>query len=132
MDAHLDLGAFSLSLPVADLDASIRFYGHLGFSEIGGEGNWRILGNGTTKIGLFAEHLDEAILTFNPGLPQDFEPGADGMPEPLAEFTDVRVIEQRLDGAGVELERRTETEAGPDHVIVRDPDGHLIMFDQFF
>jgi lactoylglutathione lyase len=54
----LDLGCFSMSLAVADLDRSIAFYEALGFSVLGGEGGYRILGNGLTKIGIFAEHID--------------------------------------------------------------------------
>ena len=26
----------------------------------------------------------------------------------------------------------TETESGPDHVLVTDPDGNVLMFDQFY
>lgn len=132
MSDPLDLGCFSVSLAVADLDASLAFYSALGFSEVGGEGQWRILSNGSTKIGLFAEHIEETILTFNPGLPQQFEPADDGMPEPLPDFTDVREIERRLTDSGITIERPTETDEGPDHIILRDPDGNLIMFDQFF
>jgi catechol 2,3-dioxygenase-like lactoylglutathione lyase family enzyme len=128
----LDLGCFSLSLPVADLDASLAFYAALGFAEIGGEGSWRIIGNGPTKIGLFAEHLDQPILTFNPGLAQEFTPAAEGLPAPLEAFTDVREIERRLVAAGVPLEKGTESAEGPDHILLRDPDGNLVMFDQFF
>lgn len=128
----LELGCFSLSLPGADIDASLAFYATLGFTEIGGEGQWRIIGNGPTKIGLFEEHLDQPILTFNPGLPQEFEPSTEGLPAPLEDFTDVREIERRLIDAGLTLEKGTETEGGPDHILLKDPDGNLLMFDQFF
>lgn len=128
----LELGLFSVSLKVANLDASLAFYATLGFRELGGEGQWRIIGNGTTKLGLFAEHLEGNILTFNPGMAQDDEPDGEGLPEPLDDFTDVREIEQRLTSAGVELMRATETEAGPDHILVTDPDGNVLMFDQFY
>ena len=93
----LDLGLFSVSLRVADLDASLAFYAALGFRELGGEGTWRIIGNGSTKLGLFAEHIDENILTFNPGIAQDYEPEEEGLPEPLPGFTDVREIAARLE-----------------------------------
>ena len=128
----LELGLFSLSLKVSDLDASLAFYATLGFRELGGEGAWRIIGNGSTKLGLFAEHLEGNILTFNPGMAQDYEPEGEGLPEPLPDFTDVREIERRLTDAGVELMKGTETEAGPDHIILTDPDGNVLMFDQFY
>ena len=119
----LDLGQFSVSLRVSDLDASLAFYAALGFRELGGEGNWRIIGNGGTKLGLFAEHLEANILTFNPGMAQDDEPGSEGLPEPLADFTDVREIERRLAQAGITLDRATETEEGPDFILLKDQIG---------
>ena len=83
------------------------------------------------------------ILTFNPGLAQDWPeqhgvteaagPGdGEGLPGPVEGFTDVRVIEQHLVDAGIEITRATETEAGPDHVMLVDPDGNQILIDQFF
>jgi catechol 2,3-dioxygenase-like lactoylglutathione lyase family enzyme len=139
----LDLGCFSMSLCVADLDRSLAFYEALGFSVIGGEDRWRILSNGPTKLGLFEEEIETNILTFNPGLEQDWPGqdgvteaagpgGAPGMPTPKADFTDVREIERRLVDAGIELTRRTTTESGPDHITLADPDGNQILIDQFF
>ena len=128
----LDLGLFSVSLKVSDLDASLAFYAALDFRELGGEGAWRIIGNGSTELGLFAEHLEGNILTFNPGMEQDYEPEGEGLPEPKPGFTNVREIEKRLTDAGIELMKGTETESGPDHVLVTDPDGNVLMFDQFY
>ncbi|GJM38517.1 MAG: hypothetical protein DHS20C19_18840 [Acidimicrobiales bacterium] len=137
MSEPLELGCFSVSLQVQDLGASIAFYEKLGFTALGGDDSYRMLGNGTTVLGLFAGHIEETILTFNPGLGQDFaqksiDSGGEATPEPLADYTDVRVIEQRLEDAGVPLEAGTESPEGPGHILVRDPDGNLIMFDQFF
>ena len=53
MSEPLDLGCFSVSLSVADLDKSVAFYEALGFEVLGGHDNYRILGNGPTKIGVF-------------------------------------------------------------------------------
>lgn len=128
----LDLGLFSLSLSVADLDASLAFYAALGFRELGGEDDWRIIGNGSTKLGLFAEHIEQNILTFNPGMAQDYEPEGEGLPEPLPGFTDVREIERRVAAAGITVDRATETESGPDFLILTDPDGNQLMIDQFY
>lgn len=142
MPEPLDLGCFSVSLAVADLDASLAFYQKLGFSALGGQDRWRILGNGATKIGLFEGMFDDNILTFNPGLSPDWAaqqalleaagPDAEGMPEPVPGFTDVREIERRLVDAGIELTARTETDEGPAHLMLTDPDGNQILVDQFF
>lgn len=137
MGEPLELGCFSISLAVKDLDESIASYEKLGFTAMGGDDSYRMLGNGTTVLGLFVGHIDETILTFNPGLGQDFaqksiDSGGEAVPEPLAEYTDVRVVEQRLKDGGVALEAETDSAEGPAHVLLRDSDGNLIMFDQFF
>ena len=51
----MDLGAFSISLTVKDLQASKAFYEKLGFTAfMGAENqNWLILRNGAHVIGLF-------------------------------------------------------------------------------
>ena len=136
MTKPLDLGCFSISLNVADLDASLAFYSALGFTELGGGDQWRIIGNKATMIGLFAEHIEANILTFNPGIAQEWVADAvdaePGLPEPVAGFTDVRIIERRLKDAGIVLDRPTETPSGPDSIVLKDPDGNLIMIDQFY
>ena len=123
----MDLGAFSVSLAVSDLEASRAFYEALGFRVTGGdvEENWLILANGTTIIGLFHGMFESNILTFNPGLNND-------MAE-LEPFTDVREIQHALDDAGIELESRVDADnpEGPAHITLVDPDGNAIMFDQF-
>ena len=52
----MELGAFSMSLAVKDIEASKDFYGKLGFEAIGGDAsqNWLILRNGDYTIGLFS------------------------------------------------------------------------------
>ena len=62
------LGAFSISLAVADLPASRAFYEALGFSALGGEPEegWLILRNGDAVIGLFSGHVERNTITFNP------------------------------------------------------------------
>jgi catechol 2,3-dioxygenase-like lactoylglutathione lyase family enzyme len=120
------LGAFSVSLPVSDLAASMAFYGALGFEVTGGEPdeNWVILRNGDTVIGLFHEMFTEPILTFNPGHDQHNQ-AVDG-------FVDVREIQARLLDAGIELSVSTDPDGTePAHIVLADPDGHQIMIDQF-
>lgn len=138
-----DLGCFSLALHVDDLNASVTFYSTLGFEVLGGEDGWRILGNGSAKIGLFEGFTPGNSLTFNPGLAQDWEaqegvtrpagPGGEaGRPEPIDGFTDIRVIEQQLVDAGLVLDRRTASAQGPDHILLTDPDGNQVLIDQYF
>ena len=125
----MELGAFSMSLNVADLAKSQAFYEALGFEVTGGdpEHNYLILKNGETTIGLFHGMFEWNILTFNPGLTNRMEC--------IEEFTDVRAIQERLQAAGIELEAAVAEDAGdsgPAHIIVVDPDGNPVMIDQFF
>lgn len=122
----MDLGAFSISLAVQDLQASKAFYEKLGFQATGGdaEQGWLILVNGRSVIGLFQGMFDKNILTFNPGL----DP-VEGMTET---FTDVRAIREALVGAGVEMteDNTQETDSGPAHIAFLDPDGNPVLIDQ--
>ena len=123
----LELGAFSLSLAVADLDASRRFYETLGFEVTGGdaEQGWLILKNGEATLGLFHGMFERNIVTFNPGLTNRMER--------LESFTDVREIEQRLRDAGLELETAPEPNSeGAASITLVDPDGNTVLIDQFF
>jgi lactoylglutathione lyase len=125
----MELGAFSVSLPVADLAASQAFYETLGFEVTGGEAeqNWLIMVNGTTVIGLFHGMLDAPMLTFNPGLSM-----TDGVPTQGEAEVDVREIEAALRAAGIEIAEPVEPgTVGPGHLIVMDPDGNPVMIDQF-
>lgn len=65
----MQLGTFSISLAVKDIQASRAFYEHFGFTVFGGDAsqNWLILKNGDHIIGLFQGMFDRNILTFNPG-----------------------------------------------------------------
>lgn len=121
----MELGAFSVSLTVKDIEASRSFYEKLGFSSLGGDAaqGWLILKNGSTVIGLFQGMFDHNILTFNPGWDQ--------AARPLATFTDVREIQKSLDAQGVALTTRADPDgSGPAHIVLSDPDGNVIMFDQ--
>ena len=121
----MQLGAFSVSLAVKDIQASKRFYEKLGFTAPMGDiaANWTILKNGDCVIGLFQGMFEKNILTFNPGWDQ----GA----QPLASFTDVRELKRQLKEQGVEiLQEAGEGDAGPASFVVVDPDGNPILFDQ--
>ncbi len=119
------LGAFSVSLAVADLTASKDFYAKLGFTVAGGNAdqNWLILRNGTVTIGLFQGMFERNMMTFNPGW--------DAVCDTLEEFTDVREHQRRLKAEGLALQTETDPDAtGPGSVVLIDPDGNPILIDQ--
>lgn len=121
----MSLGAFSISLAVKDLKASIAFYEKLGFSSPGGSGdaNYAILKNGDAVIGLFQGMFDKNIITFNPGWGQDASE--------VNPFDDVREIQKRLKAEGLELTAEAdESTTGPASITLIDPDGNPILIDQ--
>ncbi len=121
----MELGAFSISLAVADLEASRVFYEKFGFEVVGGDSsqNWQILRNGGHTIGLFQGMFEGNILTFNPGW--------DGEAQPLDSFTDVRELQTQLKADGVTLiSEADESSAGPASFMAVDPDGNTILVDQ--
>lgn len=121
----MELGAFSVSLTVEDLDASKAFYEKFGFELVGGEAseNWLILRNGYCTIGLFQGMFDKNILTFNPGW--------DDKAQPVGKFTDVRDLQRELKSRGVNfVSEADEGGAGPASFVVLDPDGNPILVDQ--
>ncbi|MCB0253514.1 MAG: VOC family protein [Anaerolineae bacterium] len=121
----MQLGAFSISLAVKDIQASKTFYEKLGFRSLGNSGadDWMILKNGDHVIGLFQDMFERNILTFNPGWDQNAQP--------LAAFTDVRELQQRLKAEGVKLVLEAdENTTGPASIMLHDPDGNPILIDQ--
>lgn len=121
----MELGAFSISLAVKDLEASRQFYEKFGFKAFHGDAsqNWLILKNGDHVIGLFQGMFEKNILTFNPGW--------DGNAQPLASFTDVRELQRQLKAQAVEFQQEAdESTTGPASFIVADPDGNPIFVDQ--
>ena len=121
----MELGNFSLSLAVKDLEASRQFYEKLGFRTFGGDParNWLILKNGDLVIGLFQGMFQRNIMTFNPGW--------DGNAQTLESFTDVRELQRQLRAHEVTLASEAdESTTGPASFMVVDPDGNPILFDQ--
>ena len=121
----MELGAFSVSLAVKNLQASRAFYETLGLSAMGGDAaqGWLILKNGSTVIGLFQGIFEKNILTFNPGWDQ--------AAQPLPSFTDVRQIQAVLEARGAALDTRADPDTtGPAHIVLTDPDGNVVMLDQ--
>lgn len=122
----LELGVFSVSLTVRDLQASREFYEKLGFvvREDTSAHNYLILRNGETTLGLFQGMFERNILTFNPGLTNRMER--------IKEFTDVRVIQDSLRERGLVLQTEAESGTGAASCTIIDPDGNPILIDQFF
>ena len=121
----MELGGFSVSLNVADLDASEAFYKNLGFSVYHGEKSqgWLIMKNGETNIGLFQGMFEKNILTFNPGWDQNAQD--------TENYTDVRELQKQLKASGVELTTEAdENSEGPASITMLDPDGNPILIDQ--
>jgi lactoylglutathione lyase len=121
----MQLGAFSISLAVKDVQASKAFYEKFGFSVFGGNADqgWLILKNGDCIIGLFHGMFDKNILTFNPGW--------DSSARTLDSFTDVRELQRQLRAQGVAFTNEAdETTTGPASFVAVDPDGNPVLVDQ--
>ena len=121
----MELGAFSISLTVKDIEVSKSFYEKLGFMTFHGDisQNWLIMKNGDHAIGLFQGMFEKNILTFNPGWDENAQA--------LESFTDVRELQRQLKARGVELaSEANESTTGPASFTVIDPDGNPILVDQ--
>jgi catechol 2,3-dioxygenase-like lactoylglutathione lyase family enzyme len=121
----VDLGTFSVSLAVKDVEASQTFYEKFGFAPFHGDVSkgWVIMKNGGTVIGLFQGMFERNILTFNPGW--------DSNAQALDSFTDVRELQRELKSHGIEFQvAADESTTGPASFIAVDPDGNPILVDQ--
>jgi hypothetical protein len=121
----MELGNFSLSLNVKDIEISKSFYEKLGFQVFGGDitQNWLIMKSGDLTIGLFQGMFEKNMMTFNPGW--------DKNANPLEDFTDVRTLQREMKAKGIKIETEAdESTTGPASFMVIDPDGNPILFDQ--
>jgi len=121
----MNLGAFSISLTVKDLEVSKQFYENLGFTVFGGDPkmNYLILKNGNALIGLFQGMFQKNILTFNPGWDENAQV--------VEGFDDVRAIQADLKAKNVSLDSEADpSTTGPASIFLTDPDGNLILIDQ--
>lgn len=121
----MKLGAFSASLSVKDINVSKEFYESLGFSILAGsvEKNYLIMKNENALIGLFQGMFEGNILTFNPGWDENGKN--------IADFDDIREIQQQLKNKGLKIENEVdEKTTGPASIMIADPDGNLILIDQ--
>ncbi len=125
MEDKMKLGAFSVSLNVKDLQASKQFYEALGFTVFAGDmaRRYLIMKSDGTLIGLFQGMFEKTLLTFNPGWDQDAKT--------LENFVDVRDIQKHLKSKGIPLAMEAdESTNGPASIMLSDPDGNQILFDQ--
>ena len=121
----MELGVFSKSLAVKNLEVSKSFYKKLGFHVFGGDQaqNWLIMKNGDHVIGLFQGMFEKNIMTFNPGW--------DKNGNKLDSFTDVRDLQRELKAQGVKFENEAdESTTGPASLMFLDPDGNTILVAQ--
>lgn len=124
-EKHMDLGAFSISLPVNDIVASKAFYEKLGFRIMEGkiEDGWLILKNNEHVIGLFQGMFEKPMLTFNPGWTQNGQN--------TDTYTDIRTLREELKRQGITLSKDDiQNESGPASLVLEDPDGNPILIDQ--
>jgi len=104
----MELGTFSVSLNVKDIQTSKSFYEDLGFEVFGGDisQNWIIMKNGNCTIGLFQGMFEKNTLTYNPGW--------DKNASELDSFTDVRELQRQLKAKGIKMETEAdENSSGP-------------------
>lgn len=124
-DEPVQLGNFSVSLTVKDIQASKAFYEKLDFKVVNGniDQKWIVLQNGTTTVGLFQGMFERNMLTFNPG----WTP----MKETLENFQDVRELQRTLKTRGIKFQTEAdESTTGPASFVIADPDGNPILVDQ--
>lgn len=97
MACEMELGAFSISLSVKNIDESKVFYQEIGFEIRGGEQseNGLMLRNGDHTIGLFQGMFKGNVMTFNPGWDKNCKT--------LESFTDVRAILEEFEDQGVNI-----------------------------
>lgn len=121
----MDLGSFSVSLAVKDINVSKAFYEKLGFEPVGGDPsqNWLILKNRDHVLGLFQGMFEDNILTFNPGWDQN---GGE-----TETFTDVRDLQREIKSNGIDpISEADEATSGRASMMLVDPDGNHILIDQ--
>ncbi len=121
----MNLGTFSLSLSVKNIQASKTFYENLGFKVFTGDiaQHWLIMKNGNATIGLFQGMFEKNTLTFNPGWDENANK--------LEAFTDVRDIQRKLKSKGIKMVTEADENAsGAASFLILDPDGNPILIDQ--
>ena len=79
--------------------------------------------NENSLIGLFQDMFKGNILTFNPGWDENAQN--------IESFDDVREIQKSLESQGIKLDfKADENSKGPASIMLKDPDGNVILIDQ--
>jgi catechol 2,3-dioxygenase-like lactoylglutathione lyase family enzyme len=107
-----DLGGLDVCLKVKDIDASVNFYGQLGFRQTEGEQSkgWSVQERNGVRVGLFRDHIKENTLNFRGG--------------------DIGAIAKELEKRGLKpYDVRVLNDKGVGNAYVKDPDGNVIFFD---
>jgi lactoylglutathione lyase len=120
----MELGAFSISPAVKDIEASRVFYEKFGFKIFAENAaqHWLILKNGPHDRSVL-RHVRKNTLTFKPGW--------DSNAQKLAAFTDLHRLQRELKAKGVQLTTEAdETTTWPASFLAIDPDGNPILVDQ--
>jgi len=111
----MNLGNHYIALNVKDIKVSKAFYEKLGFTHNPNYGSiedrWVMMINNDIMIGLYQDMIPKNTLTFNPD--------------------DVRSIQKELKAQNVEMKiEPDESPEGPAFILLQDPDGNPILFDQ--
>ena len=111
----MNLGAFSMSLAVKNLEASRRFYEKLGFKIFAGD----------------ASKLADPEERRPYPRPVSRDVRKDRNAQKLDVFTDVRDLQRQLKAQGVMFQTEAdEASTGPASFMIVDPDGNPILVDQ--
>lgn len=124
-DEIMKLGAFSISLSVKNIETSKQIYENLGFTILAGdlEKKYLIMKNENALIGLFQGMFENNILSFNPGWDENGNN--------IEAFNDIREIQSYLKNKGIKIDNEIDPKTiGPASLMITDPDGNVILFDQ--
>ncbi|MDD4971318.1 MAG: hypothetical protein PHT07_17955 [Paludibacter sp.] len=122
----MELGAFSVSLSVSDLNASKVFYEKLGFESVSGGVNvdYLYMKKGNSIIGLFQDDiLTGNCMTLNPVWDENLHN--------INKFKDYSKIRKSLSDKGIKIEKENSLqEPEADSFVITDPDGNRILIAQ--
>ncbi len=110
----MDLGEYNLCLDVRDLEASMLFYGRLGFEvmEDHREDRWAVMRHANLVVALYQGHLERNLLNFRGG--------------------DVAAIHEAAVAEGLEFVADAHEEHdGSWSAELVDPDGNHLYFNTF-
>ena len=122
----MDLGVFSVSLAVADLEVSRQFYEKLGFAVFGDDGCPQLPDHEERR-----HRRSGCSRGCSTGTSSPSTPGGTPTRNRSPEFTDVRDIQRSLKAEGLALvSEADEATTGPASFMLVDPDGNMILLDQ--